>query len=668
MGVMNPVDSTRVRLDSWKAVAQHLGRSVRTVQRWESEEALPVHRLQLQERGSIFAYQDELDGWWQSRSQRLSAPKAETAEPLAAPAKARGNYRIGFAAGLGVLAVFLLTRTVALRHQPDQQIAVPLTSYPEDESEADFSPSGKEFAFNGYSIPMNGDIFVKPFQGEETRRLTTHPSYDFGPKWSPDGKTIAFWRRLGWEGSELILTPAAGGPEQSLGEFHGPVSSNLKVPSPYHTWMRDGRRLLLGVAEGAGRPFRLTMLSLDDHKLTPLFDPPPDVLGDAGPAISPDGRRLVFHRFLAQGTSQLFLVPVKDGWPAGPPRAITFDKKFNANPVWTSNSEIVFYGYRLGEMNLLRMSVDEPGRVTPVAGGSSGMNPAFSATGRRLAFALNRNNDDIWRVPLASPGVAAGPPREFIRSSRQEAVPEYSPDGRWLSVTSARAGYPNVWICGVSAPDRCRQVTRHEASITGPGPWSPDGRRLVFGSNQTGAGEIYTIDVDGKEEPRNMTDHQADESFPSWSRDGRWIYFASNRTGRFEVWKLPKDGGTPAQVTTEGGYLTSESFDGHWLYYTKDNNSITSVWRKGTGTNSRSEFVVDGVRRFFAMGREGVYYGFKSSRQIWYWEMATGKARHMTSLPLGLNLGLAISPDEREMSVALSNSKGRDIMMFENFR
>ena len=74
---MNLGDSQRLRLDSWKSIAGRLGRSVRTVQRWESEEGLPVHRLHLQQRGSVFAYQDELDAWWDSRSQRLSAEPAE---------------------------------------------------------------------------------------------------------------------------------------------------------------------------------------------------------------------------------------------------------------------------------------------------------------------------------------------------------------------------------------------------------------------------------------------------------------------------------------------------------------------------------------------------------------------------------------------------------------
>jgi Tetratricopeptide repeat len=52
------------RLDTWKEVAAHLRRSVRTVQRWEREEALPVHRHHHDKLGSIYAFKAELDAWW----------------------------------------------------------------------------------------------------------------------------------------------------------------------------------------------------------------------------------------------------------------------------------------------------------------------------------------------------------------------------------------------------------------------------------------------------------------------------------------------------------------------------------------------------------------------------------------------------------------------------
>jgi len=55
------------RLDSWKEIAAYLNRSERTVRRWEDNEELPVHRLQHDKRGSVYAYTRELDAWRDSR-------------------------------------------------------------------------------------------------------------------------------------------------------------------------------------------------------------------------------------------------------------------------------------------------------------------------------------------------------------------------------------------------------------------------------------------------------------------------------------------------------------------------------------------------------------------------------------------------------------------------
>ena len=63
------------RLDTWKEVATHLRRSVRTVQRWEREEGLPVHRHRHDKLGSIYAFKSELDIWWSTRGPDASGPR-----------------------------------------------------------------------------------------------------------------------------------------------------------------------------------------------------------------------------------------------------------------------------------------------------------------------------------------------------------------------------------------------------------------------------------------------------------------------------------------------------------------------------------------------------------------------------------------------------------------
>ncbi|MEP6496275.1 MAG: hypothetical protein ABJF01_26645, partial [bacterium] len=72
-----PGRSLEGRLDSWKEIAAYLGRGVRTVQRWEREEGLPVHRLVHDKRGSVYARREELASWWESRRSVLAAQPAD---------------------------------------------------------------------------------------------------------------------------------------------------------------------------------------------------------------------------------------------------------------------------------------------------------------------------------------------------------------------------------------------------------------------------------------------------------------------------------------------------------------------------------------------------------------------------------------------------------------
>jgi hypothetical protein len=73
------------RLDSWKEIAAFLKRGIRTIQRWEKMEGLPVHRLPHDKLGSIFAYRSEVSAWWNSRATRPGS-SGESERPAAPPA------------------------------------------------------------------------------------------------------------------------------------------------------------------------------------------------------------------------------------------------------------------------------------------------------------------------------------------------------------------------------------------------------------------------------------------------------------------------------------------------------------------------------------------------------------------------------------------------------
>jgi len=80
----HPESSLHERLDSWKEIASYLNRGTRTVQRWEREEGLPVHRLLHEKLGSVYAFRSELDAWWNSRRADLTKEAAEKQSPSVA--------------------------------------------------------------------------------------------------------------------------------------------------------------------------------------------------------------------------------------------------------------------------------------------------------------------------------------------------------------------------------------------------------------------------------------------------------------------------------------------------------------------------------------------------------------------------------------------------------
>jgi hypothetical protein len=87
------------RLNGWKEIAAHLGKGVRTVQRWEAEYGLPVRRIGREGGEIVFAFRDEIDRWsLESRSRRdakgtTSEPDEAESEPVAQPLPALDRRR-----------------------------------------------------------------------------------------------------------------------------------------------------------------------------------------------------------------------------------------------------------------------------------------------------------------------------------------------------------------------------------------------------------------------------------------------------------------------------------------------------------------------------------------------------------------------------------------------
>lgn len=107
------------RLDSWKEIAAYLKRGARTVQRWEREAALPVHRLQHEKLGSVYAYRSELDAWWTNRGtlieQEAAAPATGSIAVLPFVDMSQEKDQAYFCEGMADEIINALARVKGLR-------------------------------------------------------------------------------------------------------------------------------------------------------------------------------------------------------------------------------------------------------------------------------------------------------------------------------------------------------------------------------------------------------------------------------------------------------------------------------------------------------------------------------------------------------------------------
>lgn len=82
------------RLESWKEIAAYLNRGVRTVQRWERTEGLPVCRHRHDKRGTVYAFRREIDQWSDNRRERRGTQRGTAKAGVAEAGVARWTRQI----------------------------------------------------------------------------------------------------------------------------------------------------------------------------------------------------------------------------------------------------------------------------------------------------------------------------------------------------------------------------------------------------------------------------------------------------------------------------------------------------------------------------------------------------------------------------------------------
>ena len=103
-------------LESWKEIAAHLRRNVRTCQLWERDHGLPVHRLDGSPKARVFAYPAELDRWLHEKLHEHDRDARPNGRKSTATLPTLPAWNIGLIAGLVVLAAAAVgTSDLALR-------------------------------------------------------------------------------------------------------------------------------------------------------------------------------------------------------------------------------------------------------------------------------------------------------------------------------------------------------------------------------------------------------------------------------------------------------------------------------------------------------------------------------------------------------------------------
>ncbi len=640
------------RLDSWKEIAAYLKRGARTVQRWEREEGLPVHRLQHHARGSVYAFRSELDAWWQSRKSVL--------EEVPAPA-ANGSTRhdrrllrkILWSAGIALIALLAGTVTWWIaRRQAAQPVAwkvVPLTTYPGYEGWPSFSPDGQRVAF-AWTGPGRGpmDIYVKRIGGDDLLRLTSGPMRKYSPVWSPDGTRIAFLRDIGQSRTEVCVVPALGGPERRVAEVNGDW---IGLFDAYLTWSGDGRWLITSDRDGVDDPFSLILLSLDDREIRRLTTPPSSVLGDACPAVSPDARTVAFLRCTTIQVCDVYSQALsRDLLPEGAPKRVTFHNSFVLTPMWTADGRAILYPYSEGGAVTLWRVSPTSGRPPAVASpiGGVGFHVTISRQGNRMAWVQGHADQEIYRVEIRALERGSQSAVKIAPSTRAEFDAEISPNGQHLSFVSRRSGSTEVWVSREDGSSPVQLTSFGGPHVTTP-RWSPDGLWIVFDARVKANGDIYVVSARG-ERPRRLTDEPSDESFPAWTHDGKWVYFTSDRADGPQIWKMPAAGGRAMRLTRQGGVAPTESADGAFVYYMKPRSAGKyELWRIPSSGGQEVRIIEArlGLPKF-ALAKEGVYFAEGNWRDsayaLQFHRLSTGQTERVGVIRHRLDTGLSVWP------------------------
>jgi Tol biopolymer transport system component len=235
---------------------------------------------------------------------------------------------------------------------------------------------------------------------------------------------------------------------------------------------------------------------------------------------------------------------------------------------WFAASSAGVIAYRSGARRELQLQwFDRSGQPLGAATSPSGYTePTLSPDDRRIAVILSATGfgGDVW---LYDAGARDRGQRLTFGPSEAE-TPIWSPDGRWVAYSSARAkGYALFRKAADGAGDEEHLLDTIQP--TWPDSWSPDGRRIVFERYEsTGGSDLWLLPLDGERKPVPYLATAANESHAAFSPDGRLVAYVSDETGVPQVYiqTLPPSG-SKWQLTSDGGDMPAWRQDGGEIYW-----------------------------------------------------------------------------------------------------
>ncbi len=468
-----------------------------------------------------------------------------------------------------------------------------------------------------------GDIWVAPRAGGTALRLTAHPGQEWFPKFSPDGRQIAF--TADYDGNREVYAVAAGGGEPrrltwsadigpDVPERFGPDNAVLGW-SPGGDIVYRSRRQQWNVF--MGRPW---LVSPDGGPPRPLPLPWSGLL-----SFAPDGRRIAYNptwrefrtwkRYRGGMAQDIHSIDLDSGRH----RVLVDSPAVDDFPMW-HESGLYFVSERSGRAQLYRRDAagGEPERLTDFADFDvkwPSLGPdaiVFEHGGRLKLYSLDGGRVEPLAIDVPADKIRVRP--RLVDAAEHIEAYWLAPDGaRVLFVARGEL----FTVPAEHGPTR--NLTRTPGARERGAMWSPDGRWIAYLSDASGEVELWLRDQTGRQPPRQLTEAGAGYRFqPVWSPDSNRLAFADED---LRLWWFDLETEKLQQVDVAERWEIREyawSADSRWLAYAKTGaNGFGDIWLYDTEQDSRqrltSPMFDDGEPVFDPAGR---YLYFLSARDF----------------------------------------------------